>query len=836
MDSGKRMETRYFVLLTILLVLLTSSGAIAQIKIMPLGNSLTRGVLGPSTDDAGYRNDLSELLTTEGLTFDFVGSLADGQGFDAAHEGHDGLRAEQLRDSIATFLSASPPDMVLLQIGTNDINNGQSNASTAEEIGQVLAAIHNFNPAIKILVSSLLPRTDDKDEQVSKLNALIQQVYLEKRDAGLNVFYAGMNEIMKTNPTWKDDFFQPSDAVHPTDSGYEVVARVWVNKIMTAAHIEDDITVADNFERAALGITWDADPEFEIRDGDLVNTAGTGDDRFEFMATYKEVVSPTRVGLRWSLNADADGIGRGGLALLLDSDSRDASGFLAWITPGDNMLRLWTITKGIADQDLGLEIASQAPPPGPGDVVRVDLSVVGSILQFTYFVNNTLAGTISTPDPGNSGRRYSGVLLKHNLNNDLAEFFAEGKGDLVPPARVENLTVSGVTTTSAVLTWRASGDDGNNGSAVRYDLRYSVNPINTEVDFQTATKVAGLPAPGPAGAPETVTVFDLQPETTYYFALKVLDEAGNPSLLSNVATGTTEAGKLFTDTFDRNALGANWDAAASLQIVGDELTNTSEDQTRWDLAVLTARSNPVEVSFKWSPSVNNLGIDQGGIAVLLDAPNVNAKGYLVTRRTQRNEIRLWKILPGENPASPIVETPLLSQPEPGQEFKIRLSSDASGNHFTVFVNGQEDITITDPSFFINPRSQSDFYCGVMLAGGRKNNIDDFKALISDQPVSVDPPLAGVPGAFTLSQNYPNPFNPETRFDYELPFLSHVRIAVYNVMGQRVRTLFNGQQGTGRYTLVWNGRGDNGLQVASGVYLLRMQTGASVQVGRMQLVR
>jgi len=97
-------------------------------------------------------------------------------------------------------------------------------------------------------------------------------------------------------------------------------------------------------------------------------------------------------------------------------------------------------------------------------------------------------------------------------------------------------------------------------------------------------------------------------------------------------------------------------------------------------------------------------------------------------------------------------------------------------------------------------------------------------------------LSGVPQAFALGQNYPNPFwsaatspafgggNPETRINYELPFTHHVKISVYNLNGQLIRTLFDGEQSAGRYTVSWNGTNVHGDRVASGVYLVRMEAG------------
>jgi len=86
---------------------------------------------------------------------------------------------------------------------------------------------------------------------------------------------------------------------------------------------------------------------------------------------------------------------------------------------------------------------------------------------------------------------------------------------------------------SVTLVWTAPGDDGNIGTASSYQMRYSTSPI-TDANWGQATLVGGLPAPQAAGARQSVTVNGLTQTTTYYFAIRTQDDAGNWSPLSNV--------------------------------------------------------------------------------------------------------------------------------------------------------------------------------------------------------------------------------------------------------------------------------------------------------------
>ncbi len=93
-----------------------------------------------------------------------------------------------------------------------------------------------------------------------------------------------------------------------------------------------------------------------------------------------------------------------------------------------------------------------------------------------------------------------------------------------------------------------------------------------------------------------------------------------------------------------------------------------------------------------------------------------------------------------------------------------------------------------------------------------------------------------PVSFALEQNYPNPFNPATTIRYSLAKRSDVTLEVYSVLGQRVRTLFSGNQITGEYEVQWDGTADNGVHVASGVYFYRLRTGEFNAVRKLVMIR
>ena len=86
------------------------------------------------------------------------------------------------------------------------------------------------------------------------------------------------------------------------------------------------------------------------------------------------------------------------------------------------------------------------------------------------------------------------------------------------------------------------------------------------------------------------------------------------------------------------------------------------------------------------------------------------------------------------------------------------------------------------------------------------------------------------------KNYPNPFNPETSITYQVPKTSLVKIEVFKLLGQKLRTLVNEERNPGSYQIMWNGLDDQGKSVSSGVYLYKMQSGDFSTIKKMVLVR
>ncbi|OGC86718.1 MAG: hypothetical protein A2142_01940 [candidate division Zixibacteria bacterium RBG_16_48_11] len=94
----------------------------------------------------------------------------------------------------------------------------------------------------------------------------------------------------------------------------------------------------------------------------------------------------------------------------------------------------------------------------------------------------------------------------------------------------------------------------------------------------------------------------------------------------------------------------------------------------------------------------------------------------------------------------------------------------------------------------------------------------------------------LPQTYGLFQNFPNPFNATTQIRYALPEPAEVRLEVFNILGQKVKTLVNEFQTAGNKQVVWEGRNENGDVVSSGVYFYRINAGKYNQVMKMSLLK
>ncbi len=153
---------------------------------------------------------------------------------------------------------------------------------------------------------------------------------------------------------------------------------------------------------------------------------------------------------------------------------------------------------------------------------------------------------------------------------------------------------------------------------------------------------------------------------------------------------------------------------------------------------------------------------------------------------------------------------------------------SGGGSFEIEPEGSLEVEVA-----FTPGAAGNFSGRIAISHDGVNEDDPAEVTLqgtSAEPTDADQ-LSGVPAEFALRQNYPNPFNPATQIRFDLPESAHVRLDVYNSLGQQVATLVNETKGAGRYEISF----DAGY-LSSGTYLYRLEAGSEVITRTMTLVK
>ena len=213
-------------------------GCPSAVKVMPLGDSITLGLIPPASGDwndyaVGCRQKLYIDLTTGGYTVDFVGSQQSGglavPPFEIDHEGHLGYYAVggspgDIASNVYNWLTANPADVVLLHIGTNDVAAGTQSASS---VSTILDNIYAYNPNITVVLARII-KEKGYETQVTQYNNDVAAM------AANRILTKG-NKIVIVDQENALDYADDMaiDGIHPNQLGYDKMSGVWLTALQS---------------------------------------------------------------------------------------------------------------------------------------------------------------------------------------------------------------------------------------------------------------------------------------------------------------------------------------------------------------------------------------------------------------------------------------------------------------------------------------------------------------------------------------------------------------------------------------------------------------------------
>ena len=202
---------------------------------MPLGDSITYDT---GSLNASYRYELFRLALQNQRKIDFVGSrgtgpqIVDGQPFPRGTEGHPGWTIDDgggrlgLYPAVAGWLQSTPPDIVTLMIGTNDLDIDFDEANAPVRLGLLLDRIAETTPHALIVLAQIVPTTDDAaNVAVQAYNAAMPALVASRVKAGKHVILVDMYEALASHADYKTALM--NDKLHPKDAGLVVMAHTW---------------------------------------------------------------------------------------------------------------------------------------------------------------------------------------------------------------------------------------------------------------------------------------------------------------------------------------------------------------------------------------------------------------------------------------------------------------------------------------------------------------------------------------------------------------------------------------------------------------------------------
>jgi hypothetical protein len=208
---------------------------------MPLGDSITEGT---GSSGGGYRVELFRLAVTNSKHLTFVGRSANGpatvagQPFPKNHEGYPHYTIDDepafgrmgISPLVDQGITLDQPNIILLMIGTNDVNNAIDLAGAPTRLGALLDRMTADAPGALIVVARITPTASDMTNlDVVAYNDAIPGLVQARTTTGKHILVVDMYAAMTANPSYKTALMH--DGLHPNDAGYVIMGQTWYDAI-----------------------------------------------------------------------------------------------------------------------------------------------------------------------------------------------------------------------------------------------------------------------------------------------------------------------------------------------------------------------------------------------------------------------------------------------------------------------------------------------------------------------------------------------------------------------------------------------------------------------------
>jgi hypothetical protein len=456
----------------------------------------------------------------------------------------------------------------------------------------------------------------------------------------------------------------------------------------------------------------------------------------------------------------------------------------------------------------------------------VDLSGFGVV--------NSAPNTFALKQPGNDS----------TVNTKTPIFTWEGRGDVDGDVLSYTLQISkninfssvtqfgGIADTVFTLSspldslgsyfWRVSANDNQGGITLSNTESFSVDAVNPGLFVGVLASTIQQ---------NYIEVYVHSDEALNSLnGIFVLRDASGTAVDTDTLAITNLSGLLYYVPYKLSANGELTMTITGVDAVGNGTTSVQV----YDISVVTAKT-PVALHTSGgliTVSGAKGSVDRSGYLLVLSRSTQGELSESLTKAIQRqNELPKALLAESASPWTPVGETvKILSTVEIKKTLTVTMKYDHE------MIRGLMDRYPGFSESKIGMYREEDTRWIYEGGEGERGQVSAKVKTLGVIGLFYNPEHVDLPKSIELSQNYPNPFNPSTSIRFGLPDEGKVKLVIYNVLGQKVRELINESRSAGYHTAVWNGKNDLGQEVASGLYIYRIESVRGAVSKKMLLIK